>query len=63
LLHYAFGSLDLPSVHGGAAPGNIASKHVMEKIGMKYLGIDEEGGYAFRITSEEYGHCTNITGS
>lgn len=28
----------------------------MEKVGMKYLGIDEEGGYAFRITKEEYWH-------
>jgi len=26
----------------------------MEKIGMKYVGLDKEGGYAFRITKEEY---------
>jgi RimJ/RimL family protein N-acetyltransferase len=54
--------MNLPSVHGGAAPENIASKRVMEKIGMKYLGIDDEGGYAFRITREEYWHDTNISG-
>ena len=59
LLHYAFGPMNLPSVHGGAAPENIASKRVMEKIGMKYLGIDAEGGYAFRITREAYWHYTN----
>jgi ribosomal-protein-alanine N-acetyltransferase len=56
LLHYAFGPMNLASLHGGVAPENIASKRVMEKAGMKYLGLDEEGGYAFRITREEYGH-------
>jgi ribosomal-protein-alanine N-acetyltransferase len=63
LLRYAFGPMNLTSVHGGAAPENIASKRVMEKIGMKSLGIDEEGGYAFRITREEHGHaCENNDG-
>lgn len=62
LLHYAFGPMDLTSVHGGAAPENIASKRVMEKIGMKYLGTDDEGGYAFRISREEYWHYPNISG-
>lgn len=57
LLGYVFGPMDLPSVHGGAAPENLASKRVMEKIGMKYLGTDEEGGYAFRITREAYWHA------
>jgi ribosomal-protein-alanine N-acetyltransferase len=54
LLSYAFDQMDLASIHGGAAPENIASKRVMEKLGMKYAGLDEEGGYAFTITREEY---------
>ncbi len=54
LLGYAFDQLELASLHAGAAPENLASKRVMEKLGMKYLGLDEEGGYAFRMTKEEY---------
>ncbi len=56
LLAYAFGPMNLTSLHGGAAPENIASKRVMEKIGMQYLGTDDEGGCAFRITKETYWH-------
>lgn len=54
LLAYAFSRLALPSIHGGAAPENLASKRVMEKIGMRFLGGDGEGGYAFALTREEY---------
>ncbi|GAP12762.1 acetyltransferase [Longilinea arvoryzae] len=54
LLDYAFTRMELPSIHGGAAPENLASKRVMEKIGMKYVGLDEEGGYAFTISRKEF---------
>ena len=54
LLGYAFDGLELPSIHGGAAPENLASKRVMEKIGMRYTGLDEEGGYAFTISRGAY---------
>jgi ribosomal-protein-alanine N-acetyltransferase len=54
LLSYVFTQMNLASIHGGAAPENLASKRVMEKLGMKYVGLDEEGGYAFTITKEEY---------
>jgi RimJ/RimL family protein N-acetyltransferase len=40
----------LASIHGGAASENLASKRVMEKIGMRHVGLNEEGGYAFTIT-------------
>jgi ribosomal-protein-alanine N-acetyltransferase len=53
ILDYAFGHLKLASIHGGAAPENLASKRVMEKINMKYMGLDEEGGYAFTINRDE----------
>jgi len=26
----------------------------MEKLGMKYIGLDEEGGYVFTITRDGY---------
>lgn len=54
LLDYAFRELELTSIHGGAAQDNLASKRIMEKIGMHYLGLDEEGGYAFTISRDEY---------
>ena len=54
LLDYAFTHLELASIHGGAAPENLASKRVMEKIGMQYVGLDDEDGYAFTITRSEY---------
>lgn len=63
LLRHAFGPMNLTSLHGGAAPENIASKRVMEKAGIKYLGIDEDGSYAFRLTREEYAQaCENNDG-
>ena len=51
---YAFGELNLPRIDSGAAFENHASKRVMEKIGMKPIGLDEEGGYTFMLTREEY---------
>jgi [ribosomal protein S5]-alanine N-acetyltransferase len=54
LLDYAFTQLGLASMHGGAAPENLASKRVMEKIGMTYIGLDEEGGYAFTMKKEAH---------
>jgi len=54
LLEYAFTQLELASIHGGAAADNIPSKRVMEKASMKYIGLDEEGGYAFTITQDDY---------
>lgn len=54
LLNVAFTQLELPSIHGGAAPENLASKRVMKKLGMKYKGLDKEGGYSFSITRDEY---------
>ena len=54
VLGHAFGALDLARVDGGAAFENMASRRVMEKIGMRYLGTDEEGGHSFTLTREEY---------
>jgi len=54
LLDYAFTQYKLSSIHGGASGDNLASKRVMEKIGMKYIGSDEEGGYTFAINRDKY---------
>ena len=54
VLGYAFGELGLARVDSAAAFENIASKRVMEKIGMRYVGLDNEGGHAFTLTREEY---------
>jgi RimJ/RimL family protein N-acetyltransferase len=48
VLDYAFTELGLDRVDGGAALENVASKRVMEKIGMRYVGLNSEGGYSFR---------------
>jgi len=54
LLRLAFTDLALPRIDSGAAFDNIASKRVMEKLGMVYLGLDHEGGHSFTITREEF---------
>jgi RimJ/RimL family protein N-acetyltransferase len=54
VLGYAFGEIGLSQVDGGAAVENVASKRVMEKIGMRYLGLNEEGGHSFTLTAKEY---------
>jgi len=54
VLGYAFGDLGLARVDSAAAVENVASKRVMEKIGMRYVGLDEEGGHAFTLTTEEF---------
>ncbi len=53
LIGYAFNELGLNRVDSGAEFENIASKRVMEKIGMQYLGLNDEGGYAFTIAKEK----------
>lgn len=54
LLCYALVELSLPSIDSGAAFDNIASKRVMEKIGMRYLGIEEEEGHPFTMKGEAF---------
>jgi ribosomal-protein-alanine N-acetyltransferase len=61
LLVYAFGELGLARVDGEAASENVASKRVMEKIGMRYLGQDEQG-HSFTLTRDEYSrHRTELS--
>jgi RimJ/RimL family protein N-acetyltransferase len=54
LLRYGFSELGLAQIDGGAAADNAASKRVMEKIGMHYVGLNDEGGHAFTVTREEF---------
>ncbi|MEJ2207989.1 MAG: GNAT family N-acetyltransferase [Anaerolineae bacterium] len=54
VLDYAFRDLRLAQVDAATAFDNLASKRVMEKIGMTYLGLDEDGGHAFTINHQDY---------
>lgn len=54
LIDYAFDTLRLERIDSATDFDNIASKRVMEKIGMRYLGLDEEGGHSFTISRNEY---------
>jgi RimJ/RimL family protein N-acetyltransferase len=54
VIDYAFRVLDLDRIDSAAAYDNLASKRVMEKIGMRYVGLDEEGGHFFTLSKEEY---------
>jgi len=58
VLEYAFHGLGLAQVDGGAAAENAAenaaSKRVMEKAGMRYVGRAEDGGHSFMLTKQEY---------
>ena len=54
VLDTAFGELSLARVDAAAAFDNIASRRVMEKLGMSYEGLDEEGGHSFTLTRDEY---------
>ncbi len=54
VLEYAFCGLGLAQVDGGAAAENAASRRVMEKAGMRYVGRTEDGGHSFTLTKQEY---------
>lgn len=53
VLNYAFGELALTRVDAAAAADNAASVRVLEKIGMRRQGRDEEGGHTFSLTRNE----------
>jgi RimJ/RimL family protein N-acetyltransferase len=54
VLRLAFNEFGLSRIDSGAAFENIPSKRVMEKIGMRYLGVDKSGGHAFTVTKEMF---------
>lgn len=54
VLKHAFCTLGLAQVDGGASAENVASKRVMEKAGMRYVGREGDGGYSFTLTKREY---------
>jgi ribosomal-protein-alanine N-acetyltransferase len=54
VIAYAFSELNLARIDSATDYENIASKRVMEKLGMRYLGLDEEGGHFFTLTKAEY---------
>ena len=57
LLRLAFEELRLDQVDGACAPDNAASRRVLEKIGMRYLGQNDEGGHSFTLARADYARC------
>jgi len=54
VLKHAFCTLGLTQVDSGASAENTASKRVMEKTGMRYMGREGDGGYSFTLKKQEY---------
>lgn len=54
VIDYAFCELAIARIDSSTAIDNIASKRVMEKIGMRFLSTDEDDGHFFTLTKEEY---------
>lgn len=59
ILQYAFLELELPRIDSGCAAENLASRRVMEKIGMRYLGLGDDGGHSFTLSRDEYVRMKN----
>ena len=57
VLDYGFSKLKLARIDSGCSSENIASKRVMEKIGMRYIGRSEDGGYSFTLSKKEFFQC------
>jgi [ribosomal protein S5]-alanine N-acetyltransferase len=55
ILRYGLVDLGLQRVDGACAPDNPASGRVMEKIGMRYVGQDTEGGLEYSATRRDLG--------
>jgi RimJ/RimL family protein N-acetyltransferase len=53
LVDYAFAELGQARIDGKTAAENVASKRVMEKIGMRYVGRDGEGAHCFTLGRAE----------
>ena len=62
VLGYAFTTLALPRVSGACAFDNVASRRVMAKLGMVYLGLDEEGGHSFTLTRQGFKSASRCQG-
>jgi RimJ/RimL family protein N-acetyltransferase len=53
VLDYGLHSLHLPTLQARTKPENTASRRVLDKIGMDYLGKDEDGNHKYSISSSE----------
>lgn len=54
VLGFAFGELGLGRVDAAVATDNVASRRVLEKIGMRPVGVDEEGGHVYTLSRGEF---------
>jgi len=49
LLRFGFDTLNLTEIYGVILPENTASRHVLEKIGMRSLGMGDYGGFPVEV--------------
>jgi [ribosomal protein S5]-alanine N-acetyltransferase len=49
LLRFGFDTLNLDEIYGVVIPENTASRHVLEKIGMRNLGMGEYNGFPSEV--------------
>ena len=49
LLRYGFDTLELTEIYGVVIPENTASRRVLEKIGMRNLGIGDYNGFPIEV--------------
>ncbi|MDQ3548451.1 MAG: GNAT family N-acetyltransferase, partial [Chloroflexota bacterium] len=49
LLRFAFDTLNLTQIYGAVLPENSASRRVLEKIGMRSLGMGDYGGIPVEV--------------
>ncbi len=54
LLDYGFNIMKVERIDGGCAKENIASRKVLEAIGMKHMKLEKDGSPTFYLTVEEY---------
>ena len=63
MLDYAFRTASVPYVNGGCHRDNLASYRVMDKAGMKYVGVYEDGSHIFYLSKETYLNDIEIAGA
>jgi RimJ/RimL family protein N-acetyltransferase len=60
VLSFGLVDLGLQRIDGACAADNLASMHVMEKIGMHFIGHDKAGGIQLSVYREEYLNKNNL---
>ena len=60
ILTFGLFGLGLERIDGACAADNLASRRIMEKIGMKYTGLDSAGGHSFTADRKDHNESEAI---